>query len=247
MDELQISGKRFISSRRIARENGYTSDYIGQLIRGGKVKGQKVGRAWYVDAASFDLYLGGEGAAEAAPKSVPESVSAPVAAEPIQEEAPAEETIVVEAAPEPEPESELVPAEVEAPAVEEKAVEEVEEKISETRIPLHVVVQKVEEEREPEAAGALRYFADDAPALPQILQKTSELRVPEREVSAIHVMSAAAFAPMQSRRFSRAGVTTLAFVAIAVFALSALASSITSLNLSIEAGNAANVYYTLDF
>ena len=61
MDELQISGKRFISSRRIARDNGYTADYIGQLIRGGKVTGQKVGRAWYVDAISFDTYLGQEG------------------------------------------------------------------------------------------------------------------------------------------------------------------------------------------
>ena len=61
MDELHISGKRFISSRRIARDNGYTADYIGQLIRGGKVTGQKVGRAWYVDAISFDTYLGQEG------------------------------------------------------------------------------------------------------------------------------------------------------------------------------------------
>ena len=61
MDELQISGKRFISSRQLAREHGYTADYLGQLIRGGKVSGQKVGRAWYVDAASFDAYLGEEG------------------------------------------------------------------------------------------------------------------------------------------------------------------------------------------
>jgi len=61
MDELQISGKRFISSRQLAREHGYTADYLGQLIRGGKVSGQKVGRAWYVDAVSFDAYLGEEG------------------------------------------------------------------------------------------------------------------------------------------------------------------------------------------
>src|SRR3989344_8346555 len=58
MDELQISGRRFISSRRIAKDNGYHTDYIGQLIRGGKIKGQKVGRTWYVDAESFDVYLG---------------------------------------------------------------------------------------------------------------------------------------------------------------------------------------------
>ena len=70
MDELQISGKRFISSRRIARDNGYTSDYIGQLIRGGKVTGQKVGRAWYVDAVSFNTFLG----SERTPAKLPEPI-----------------------------------------------------------------------------------------------------------------------------------------------------------------------------
>lgn len=60
MDELQISGKRYISSRRVAKENGYHTDYIGQLIRGGKLKGQKVGRAWYVEADSFANFLGEE-------------------------------------------------------------------------------------------------------------------------------------------------------------------------------------------
>ena len=60
MDELQISGKRFISSRRVAKENGYHTDYIGQLIRANKIKGQKVGRAWYVEAESFAKFLGQE-------------------------------------------------------------------------------------------------------------------------------------------------------------------------------------------
>ncbi len=72
MDELQISGKRFISSRRIARDNSYTSDYIGQLIRGGKVIGQKVGRAWYVDAVSFETFLGEERTPEKLPEPVVE-------------------------------------------------------------------------------------------------------------------------------------------------------------------------------
>ncbi|KKW35718.1 MAG: hypothetical protein UY83_C0003G0002 [Candidatus Adlerbacteria bacterium GW2011_GWA1_54_10] len=60
MDELEISGKRFISSRRAAKDNGYTQDYIGQLIRSGKIKGQKVGRAWYVDAISLAVHLEGK-------------------------------------------------------------------------------------------------------------------------------------------------------------------------------------------
>lgn len=57
MDELEISGKRYISSRRAAKENKYHSDYIGQLIRGGKLVGKKVGRAWYVEADSLARFL----------------------------------------------------------------------------------------------------------------------------------------------------------------------------------------------
>ena len=58
MDELEISGKRYLSSRRAAKMHGYAADYIGQLIRADKVIGQKVGRAWYVEEASLDVYLG---------------------------------------------------------------------------------------------------------------------------------------------------------------------------------------------
>lgn len=60
MDELELNGRRHISAKRAAREHRYHSDYIGQLIRGGKVRGQKVGRSWYVDAESLDAYLKGE-------------------------------------------------------------------------------------------------------------------------------------------------------------------------------------------
>lgn len=52
-----ISGKRYISSRRAGKEFHYHADYIGQLVRGGKVAGQKVGRAWYVSEASLAAYL----------------------------------------------------------------------------------------------------------------------------------------------------------------------------------------------
>ena len=72
MDELEISGKRYISTRRAGKEHGYHSDYIGQLIRGGKVAGQKVGRAWYVDADSLAIYLGKESAETAAARCGPD-------------------------------------------------------------------------------------------------------------------------------------------------------------------------------
>lgn len=62
MDTLQISGKRYISTRKAAKDNGYHSDYIGQLIRSGKVKGQKVGRSWYVLEESFVSYRAAEDA-----------------------------------------------------------------------------------------------------------------------------------------------------------------------------------------
>jgi hypothetical protein len=57
MDSLEIEGKEYISAKRAAKENSYTTDYIGQLIRGGKLKGHKVGRAWYVEQDSLSLYI----------------------------------------------------------------------------------------------------------------------------------------------------------------------------------------------
>jgi len=75
MDELEISGKRYISTRLAGKEHKYHSDYIGQLIRGGKVVGQKVGRSWYVEAESLAAYLGQETSASApAPKMKVERV-----------------------------------------------------------------------------------------------------------------------------------------------------------------------------
>lgn len=93
MDELEISGKRYISSVRAAKEHKYHSDYIGQLIRGGKVVGQKVGRAWYVEAKSLAEYLGKEVPARGPvakkvkpePIAVEEKIPAPAIASKIKE------------------------------------------------------------------------------------------------------------------------------------------------------------------
>jgi hypothetical protein len=83
MDELEISGRRYISSVRAAKEHKYHADYIGQLVRGGKVVGQKVGRAWYVDADSLSEYLGKELPARG---PVPRTIKYKSAEEPIKEE-----------------------------------------------------------------------------------------------------------------------------------------------------------------
>jgi len=77
MDELEISGKRYLSSKRAAREHKYHADYIGQLIRSGKVVGTKVGRAWYVEAASLDEYLATETHTQGLVHTLPVQISAP--------------------------------------------------------------------------------------------------------------------------------------------------------------------------
>lgn len=56
MDELVISGKKYISSKRASELTGYAKDYIGQLARGGKVPATRIGRAWYVDEIALTLH-----------------------------------------------------------------------------------------------------------------------------------------------------------------------------------------------
>lgn len=58
MDELEIQGRIYISSKRASELTGYAKDYIGQLAREGKIGGTRVGRAWYVDQEAI-LAIGG--------------------------------------------------------------------------------------------------------------------------------------------------------------------------------------------
>lgn len=53
MDSIVLRGRTFIKASKIAKELGYTSDYIGQLCRGGKIEAELVGRTWFVDEASI--------------------------------------------------------------------------------------------------------------------------------------------------------------------------------------------------
>lgn len=260
MDELQISGKRFISARRIARENGYTSDYIGQLIRGGKITGQKVGRAWYVDAASFDKYLGSE-TPSPAETSAPNIEEAPVAqlavADEKTEEAALSESEVVVVAEEKEEApivvaaAELVPEPV---AMAEETVESVLETVApevETlpepepavqHIPLRLF-KKEEKRPEKETSTGLRYYADDMPALPEITSNKKESRVAvpvvseeESEVFVVHSQ------PKRTQRFMLGG---LVLASIMIFVFCAVVSSALSLNLTISEGNTASASYGL--
>ena len=52
-DEINVSGKRYILSRRAAEMSAYTQDYIGQLARRGLIDAQRIGGLWYVEMESL--------------------------------------------------------------------------------------------------------------------------------------------------------------------------------------------------
>ena len=51
--KIDFGGKEFISAKEAARITGYTSDYVGQLWRGGKIQSRMVGRVWFVNKDSI--------------------------------------------------------------------------------------------------------------------------------------------------------------------------------------------------
>ena len=55
-DEISLSGKAYISSKRAAELSGYAQDYIGQLARGGQIDAERVGGLWYVFMPSLELH-----------------------------------------------------------------------------------------------------------------------------------------------------------------------------------------------
>jgi len=52
-DELTLDGVKYISAKRAAEITQYSRDYIGQLCRGGKILGRRIGRNWYVSEDSI--------------------------------------------------------------------------------------------------------------------------------------------------------------------------------------------------
>lgn len=53
METVQVNGVSFVKAAALAKKHRYTTDYIGQLCRAGKVEAQLVGRAWYVNEESL--------------------------------------------------------------------------------------------------------------------------------------------------------------------------------------------------
>ena len=58
MNEIEIQGKIYISSKRAAEVTGYAKDYIGQLARENKIPATRIGKAWYVDLDAIKSHAG---------------------------------------------------------------------------------------------------------------------------------------------------------------------------------------------
>ncbi len=164
MDELEISGRRYISTKRAGKDHKYHADYIGQLIRAKKVAGQKVGRSWYVDAESLAEYLGAEVPARKQNAPVARIIEKVVLSVPPVE--------VVEQA---YIQEDALPK-VDGAQVPEEAAQQF-ENTNASHIPIKINTQEEKKltpvfyrtaKEEREARTTLRYIADEGPLLPRI-------------------------------------------------------------------------------
>ncbi|MDE2041276.1 MAG: hypothetical protein KGI59_02755, partial [Patescibacteria group bacterium] len=55
-DSFIFEGKKYISARRASEISDYSSDYVGQLCRAGKLDCRMVGRSWFVTEESLHLH-----------------------------------------------------------------------------------------------------------------------------------------------------------------------------------------------
>lgn len=200
MDELDVQGKKYISSKRGAELTGYAKDYIGQLARAGKVPGTRFGRAWFVEEAALLKHLGSETqVAEVVPEV--EEVSAPVLlTAPVQAKKPllSRHMIAPTALPKTwssvqylHDDSELFPVVV--PRVAETAVPKpvvavVEEKKAsvEVRVPVHIAPSTVAVEKRVAAlvdgirprSAVLRVAQSSAPIVRKAVEAKKEEKLP---------------------------------------------------------------------
>ena len=257
MDELEIDGKKYLSSRRAAKEHKYHIDYIGQLIRAGKVAGKKVGRSWYVEATSLKSYLSQE-------------AGNPVPAQPVVEEV---------AEPTPESIAQSVVDEVpEAPAPVERLVEsvvapqKVEIKMAPPVVP-HISAVAYEEEHQisfttvqpvERKQNTVTYIEEDTePMLPPLSRRVRAnadfVAVPMRRVaeptpaqeSDTNVIIGQHFVPQKIKKNSRFMLPRIpraqwiAVVAVAVLIVAAVGSTMLATSIKVGDGQAASVGVTL--
>lgn len=73
LEQRRAKQKGYITLKEAAHITGYTSDYIGQLIRAGKIKGEQVYStvAWVTTEDDLHAYLSNKGKAIQEPQRVP--------------------------------------------------------------------------------------------------------------------------------------------------------------------------------
>lgn len=54
---FSVNGKKYVSSSTLAASSGYTSDYIGRLAREEKILGSLVGRQWFIEPESLNVFI----------------------------------------------------------------------------------------------------------------------------------------------------------------------------------------------
>ncbi len=260
MDELEISGKRYISTRRAAKEYGYHADYIGQLIRGKKLLGRKVGRSWYVELETLAAHFGKEGGilpqvGVVAKEVAPHEVIAPA---PVEEVLVAP-TPVVFAAPAFKPNPLQIPTEAPKEKVEikiEKNIEMEETGRDSIHIPVHVRRPSFETPVIKKAAS-LTYVSDDEPYVPMTrrpsygaLSTTTVMPQSQEEAEEIYAEEEIAeYIPETAATNKKRNFFVPAF-SIAVLGVLALvvaigSSVLVSSHMVIETGKAASVGYSL--
>ena len=181
MDELEIDGKKYLSSKRAAREHKYHTDYIGQLIRAGKVVGKKVGRSWYVEETSLKNYLlteGGQAPVVHAP-AAPAAVEAPA----FVGEVPVIHPAFMPSKPSPKAEEYAAPRAVEeaparAPVFAEPAAHAEQPTIKEERT-VYFTSPVIEKK-----SSTLTYVEEEEPMLPVLKRANADfVAVPMRRIS----------------------------------------------------------------
>ncbi len=274
MDELEISGKRYISTRRAAKEYKYHADYIGQLIRGKKLLAKKVGRSWYVELESLAQYFGQEAKlsepSQLVAKAVERQAEAQVVVpEPVVEERAEEvivqEPVVIERELIVEEKEEEMPVEISvAPVVEEKEtkinlqrisedkeepVDEFEESLNAARDSIHIPIRRPSFEN-PAARkqNTLRYVEDDAPALPRFdrASRASLAEVmPQTPEEAEAAIEDAVIVEAEKKQPRVVQLFSVAAVGGVVLVVVMFASVMVNSHLVKEAGKAASVEYSL--
>lgn len=256
MEELEISGKRYISTRSAAKKYKYHADYIGQLIRGKKIVGQKVGRSWYVDADSLETYLNAPRTEDVQEKGAAAEipVRSEVAEAEREENNPEEETVETKSAPAIIMQSFRRPLQVEdvqiEPVQEKNKEADFMEVLSETvRDSIHIPIRRsAEPENKP---SGLRYIDEPFSSLPEVRKSSNKKAysnaVYDNAADAEEIFSneetVQPAAPRQAILVPALSIATLGAVAFAVVALGSLMVNYTAV---VEAGKTASVGYSLD-